>query len=135
MEKICQASLNWLNVGGISILVPVFIAIQQTYELMSADAMKRSSKEITTFLRQSQRAVFELRKCDAFWAVFKAFVEMMYNPNLLGLKEFEEVLLEISSAILEESNLVHGMSFVVVNRVNVDFDASLIMILGFSVWS
>jgi len=109
--------MNWLNVGGITILVPVFNAVQKTFELMSADALLRSSEEIISFLRQSQRSVFELRKSDAFWSAFKAFVEMMYTPALLARKQFEEVFLEITTVVLEEANLVHGMSFVVVNRV------------------
>lgn len=84
---------------------------------MSPEAIQHVSEEIISFLTQSQRSVFELRKSDAFWSAFKAFVEMMYNPTLLSDKLFEETILGISKIIFDEANLVHGMSYVVVDRV------------------
>jgi hypothetical protein len=41
----------------------------------------------------------------------------MFSPKLLAQKDLEGVALEIAKIIFEESNLVHGMSFVVVDRV------------------
>jgi hypothetical protein len=75
------------------------------------------SEEIIDFLRQAQRSVFELRKSDAFWSAFQAFVEMAFSRTLLGDATFENVLLEIAKIIFEEANLVHGMAYVVVNQV------------------
>ena len=79
--------------------------------------IKSLSEEIIEFLRQAQRSVFELRKSDAFWSAFQAFVETAFSQTLLSDATFEEVLLEIAKIIFEEANLVHGMAYVVVNQV------------------
>ena len=41
----------------------------------------------------------------------------LFHRSLLEGSEFQEVLMEIGVAIFDESNLVHGMSYVLVNQV------------------
>jgi hypothetical protein len=48
-------------------LVPLFETAEKTFRLMSPDAVGKSAEKIGRFLQQSRRAVFELRKSDAFW--------------------------------------------------------------------
>ncbi len=74
-----------------------------------------SSEDIVAFLHQAQRSVFELRKSDAFWSAFQAFVTTAFSRPLV--LNFEDVLYELARQIFEESSLVHGMAFVLVNQV------------------
>ena len=77
--------------------------------------IQNSSEDIIAFLHQAQRSVFELRKSDAFWSAFQAFVSTAFSRPLV--LHFEDVLNELARQIFEESSLVHGMAFVLVNQV------------------
>jgi hypothetical protein len=74
-----------------------------------------SSEDIVAFLHQAQRSVFELRKSDAFWSAFQSFVSMAFSRPLV--LHCEDILYDLARQIFEESNLVHGMAFVLVNQV------------------
>ena len=84
LQNVFSSAVNWLSVGGLSVLVPMFNCVERSLKLMSRSDIARLNDEIVEFLRQSQRAVFELRKSDAFWSAFQAFVAMAFNRYVLA---------------------------------------------------
>ena len=117
LEKVFEVAVHWLGIGGNVSLVPIFEAVEKVFLFMSSDSIANLSNEIVSFLQQSRRSVFELRKSDAFWSAFRGFVAVVVNGPLLAEKRLEGDILQIMDDIFEESNLVHGMSFAVVDRV------------------